>query len=41
MFVPVPTAEEMAHWDAKAIALGMPEEVLMESAARCAMASSR
>ena len=41
MFVPVPTAEEMAHWDAKAIALGMPEEVLMESAARCAMDSLR
>lgn len=41
MFVPVPTAEEMARWDAEAIALGMPEEVLMESAARCAMDSLR
>ena len=41
MFVPVPTAEEMARWDAGAIALGMPEEVLMESAARCAMDSLR
>ena len=41
MFVPVPTAEEMARWDAEAIALGMPEEVLMENAARCAMDSLR
>ena len=41
MFVPVPTAEEMARWDAEAITLGMPEEMLMESAARCAMDSLR
>ncbi|WP_446425171.1 NAD(P)H-hydrate dehydratase [Mailhella sp.] len=37
MFVPVPTPEEMSRWDAEAIALGMAEDVLMESAARCAM----
>lgn len=36
MFVPVPAPEEMSRWDAEAIRLGMPEEVLMESAARCA-----
>lgn len=41
MFVPVPSAEEMSRWDAEAIRLGMPEEVLMENAARCAMDSLR
>lgn len=41
MFVPVPSPEEMSRWDAEAIRLGMPEEVLMESAARCAMDSLR
>ena len=37
MFVPVPTPEEMALWDAGAIAAGISEETLMESAARAAM----
>ena len=41
MFVPVPTPEEMARWDAEAIRLGLPEETLMESAARCATDSLR
>ena len=41
MFVPVPSPEEMSRWDAEAIRLGMAEEVLMESAARCAMDSLR
>ena len=36
MLVPIPTPVEMSRWDAEAIRLGMPEEVLMESAARCA-----
>lgn len=31
----------MSRWDAEAIALGMAEDVLMESAARCAMDSMR
>lgn len=37
MFVPVPTPEEMALWDAGAISAGISEETLMESAARAAM----
>ncbi len=37
MFVPVPAPEEMARWDAAAAAAGIPEETLMESAARAAM----
>ena len=37
MFVPVPTPEEMALWDAGAINAGIAEETLMESAARAAM----
>lgn len=37
MFVPVPTPQEMALWDREAIALGMAEETLMESAAIAAM----
>ena len=37
MFVPVPTPEEMARWDAAAIAAGISEETLMENAARAAM----
>ena len=41
MFVPVPSPEEMSRWDTEAIRLGMAEEVLMESAARCAMDSLR
>ena len=41
MFVPVPAPEEMARWDAEAIRMGLPEEVLMESAARTAMDSLR
>ena len=41
MFVPVPSPEEMSRWDAEAIRLGMAEDVLMESAARCAMDSLR
>ena len=41
MFVPVPSPEEMSRWDSEAIRLGLPEETLMESAARCAMDSLR
>ena len=41
MFVPVPSPEEMSRWDAEARRLGMAGEVLMESAARCAMDSLR
>lgn len=37
MFVPVPTPEEMALRDAGAVASGIAEETLMESAARAAM----
>ena len=37
MFVPVPTPEEMARWDAAAISAGISEETLMENAARAAM----
>ena len=36
MFAPVPTPAEMADWDRAAAALGLPEEVLMENAARAA-----
>ncbi len=41
MFVPVPSPDEMSRWDAEAIRLGIAEDVLMESAARCAMDSLR
>lgn len=37
MFIPVPAPEEMSAWDAASIQLGIPEEVLMENAARAAM----
>ncbi len=37
MFVPIATPEEMSAWDAASIRQGMPEEVLMENAARSAM----
>lgn len=37
MFVPVPSPKEMAVWDAETIKLGIPEEVLMENAARAAL----
>ena len=37
MFVPVPAPEEMSAWDAASIKQGIPEEVLMENAARAAM----
>ncbi|MBP3730558.1 MAG: bifunctional ADP-dependent NAD(P)H-hydrate dehydratase/NAD(P)H-hydrate epimerase, partial [Mailhella sp.] len=37
MFVPVPTPAEMSRWDAASIALGIPEDVLMENAARASM----
>jgi NAD(P)H-hydrate epimerase len=36
MFAPLPTPEEMAAWDKAAVALGMPEMLLMENAARAA-----
>ena len=36
MFAPVPAPSEMSQWDAQAIALGIPEDVLMENAARAA-----
>lgn len=41
MFVPVPTPEEMARWDAAAISSGISEETLMENAARAAMDALR
>ena len=41
MFAPVPTPAEMADWDRAAAALGLPEEVLMENAARAAFAALR
>lgn len=34
MFVPVPSPAEMARWDAAALSWGIPEDVLMENAAR-------
>ncbi len=37
MFVPAPTPEEMSAWDALSVTRGIPEEVLMENAARAAM----
>lgn len=37
MFVPAPTPEEMSTWDAASIKQGIPEEALMENAARAAM----
>lgn len=36
IFPPLPLPEEMRQWDAEAIALGLPEELLMENAARAA-----
>lgn len=41
MFIPVPTPEEMARWDAETIAAGISEEVLMENASAAAMESLR
>lgn len=41
MFAPVPTPAEMAQWDREAAALGVPEDVLMENAAREALAVLR
>ena len=41
MFTDVPTPEEMACCDAEAIALGFPEDALMENAACAAMACLR
>ncbi|MGN1038677.1 MAG: NAD(P)H-hydrate dehydratase [Mailhella sp.] len=37
MFVPVPTPEEMARWDAASISFGFSEETLMERASLAAM----
>ena len=36
LFPPLPLPAEMRQWDAEAIALGLPEELLMENAARAA-----
>lgn len=36
LFPPLPLPAEMRQWDAEAIALGLPEELLMENAARTA-----
>lgn len=36
MFAPLPTPREMAAWDRAAVALGLPEVLLMENAARAA-----
>ncbi len=38
MFAPLPTPREMAAWDRAAVALGMPEMLLMEHAGRAAAA---
>lgn len=38
MFVPVTTPEEMRQWDAAAVRFGLPEMLLMENAAREALA---
>lgn len=38
---PLPTPEEMRLWDGAAIALGLPEMLLMENAARAALAALR
>ena len=37
LFPPLPLPEEMRQWDAGALALGLPEELLMENAARAAL----
>ena len=37
LFPPLPLPEEMRKWDAEAVALGLPEELLMENAARAAL----
>ena len=37
LFPPLPLPEEMRRWDAEAMALGLPEELLMENAARAAL----
>ena len=37
LFPPLPLPEEMRQWDAGAMALGLPEELLMENAARAAL----
>jgi len=36
LFPPLPLPAEMRQWDAEAMALGLPEELLMENAARAA-----
>ena len=36
LFPPLPLPAEMRQWDAEALALGLPEELLMENAARAA-----
>ena len=33
LFPPLPLPAEMRQWDAEALALGLPEELLMENAA--------
>ncbi|MBO4300149.1 MAG: NAD(P)H-hydrate dehydratase [Desulfovibrio sp.] len=38
LFVPLPSPEEMHLWDAEAMSLGLPQELLMENAARAAFA---
>ena len=35
-FPPLPLPDEMRQWDKQAVALGLPEELLMENAARAA-----
>ncbi|QCC85414.1 NAD(P)H-hydrate dehydratase [Desulfovibrio desulfuricans] len=37
LFPPLPLPDEMRQWDAQAMALGLPEELLMENAARAAL----
>ena len=37
LFPPLPLPDEMRKWDAEAMALGLPEELLMENAARAAL----
>ncbi|MBO5490892.1 MAG: bifunctional ADP-dependent NAD(P)H-hydrate dehydratase/NAD(P)H-hydrate epimerase, partial [Desulfovibrio sp.] len=37
-FPPLPLPEEMRLWDAGAMSLGLPEELLMDNAARAALA---
>ena len=36
LFPPLPLPDEMRQWDAEAMALGLPEDLLMENAARAA-----